>query len=203
MTATPYLVPCLVALRSEFDRLDPGRDRAADGWIGDAAHQAKTSDHNPDALGRVLAVDVDSSGPWPLPFDTYVQLVVARQRAGYDGRLEYVIWNRLIASRDSVWRWVTYTGSSDPHIGHGHFSARHDHTGQGDTSPWGIEELMTPDDIGKIASAVWAAGFGTGDNRETSGERLGHVDQVADQLNAKLDQVLTRLDALEKPPAAA
>jgi hypothetical protein len=201
VSPTPFLVNCLVELRAEFNAVAPGRDKGADGWIGDAAHQAKTSDHNVDALGRVLAVDIDSTGPWPAPFDAYVQLVVARQRAGLDDRLEYVIWNRLIASRSIGWRWVTYTGSSDPHTGHAHFSARHDHTGQGDTSPWGIEELMTPDDIGKIAAAVWAAGFGTGDNRETSGERLGHVDQVADQLNAKLDQVLTRLDALEKPVA--
>jgi hypothetical protein len=131
--ATPYLVPCLVTLRSEFNALSPGRDKGADGWIGDAAHSARTSDHNPDALGRVLAVDIDSTGPWPVPFDGLVESLRA------DDRLEYIIWNRRIASRDQGWTWRTYTGTADPHTNHAHFSARHDHTGNTSTAPWGLK----------------------------------------------------------------
>jgi hypothetical protein len=103
--ATPYLVPCLVTLRSEFNALSPGRDKGADGWIGDAAHAARTSDHNPDALGRVLAVDIDSTGPWPggvTDFNAFNMMVESLRG---DDRLEYIIWNRRIASRDQGWTW--------------------------------------------------------------------------------------------------
>jgi hypothetical protein len=134
---TPYLVPCLVVLRSEFNELSPNRDKGADGWIGDTAHQVHTSDHNPDALGRVLAIDIDSTGPWPKPFDTLVESLRG------DDRLEYIIWNRRIASRDQGWTWRTYTGTADPHTNHAHFSARHDHTGNNSIAPWGL----TGDDV--------------------------------------------------------
>ena len=60
--ATPYLVRTLRILREEFDAAHPGRDRKHDGWIGDAAHQLGKSDHNPDELGRVCAVDLTASG---------------------------------------------------------------------------------------------------------------------------------------------
>ena len=46
--ASWILVPCLVSLRSEFNKLAPGRDKASDGSIGDTAHQQESSDHNPD-----------------------------------------------------------------------------------------------------------------------------------------------------------
>lgn len=195
----PYLVPCLVQLRAEFDEIEPERDTASDGWIGNEAHQHEVSDHNPDALGRVLALDLDSTGPWSdAQFVDYVNLIVARQRAGWDGRLEYVIWDRHIASRSTGWRWVSYTATADPHTGHAHFSARHDHTGEGSTAPFYLEEAMLTDaTIAKIADAagavaaakVWAAAGGSGTARETTFERLGHVDQAVDQINAKLDEL--------------
>lgn len=145
--ATPYLVACLATLRAEFNALSPNRDKGSDGWIGDAAHQAGTSDHNPDAQGRVLAIDIDSTGPWPVPFDDLVNSTVG------DARLEYIIWNRRITTRDTGWVWRPYTGTSDPHTGHAHFSARHDHTGNTSTATWGIEDFMSLD-VNDI-KAIW------------------------------------------------
>jgi hypothetical protein len=135
-----YLVPCLVRLRTEFNEMSPNRDKGADGSIGDAAHQSRASDHNPQADGRVLAVDIDSTGPWPggvTDFNAFNMMVESLRG---DSRLEYIIWNRRIASRDQGWTWRTYTGTADPHTGHAHFSARHDHTGNDSTAPWGLTE---------------------------------------------------------------
>lgn len=182
MTA-PYLVACLVTLRAEFNQLAPNRDKGADGWIGDPAHAARTSDHNPDSAGRVLAVDVDSTGPWPVPFGELVELLRG------DARLEYIIWNRRIASRSQGWTWRTYTGSSDPHTGHAHFSARHDHTGNTSTAPWPVEDTVTPADRKAIvadvvaaltpkldaAASAWDDEFGRDENRESAGQRLAEI----------------------------
>jgi len=147
---SPYLVACLATLRAEFNALSPHRDKGADGWIGDTAHQARTSDHNPDSAGRVLALDIDSTGPWPDEFSSIVESLRG------DSRLEYIIWNRRIASRGTNWSWQTYTGTSDPHTSHAHFSARHDHTGNTSTATWHLEDFMplTEADVKAVAAEV-------------------------------------------------
>lgn len=188
MTAA-YLVACLGTLREEFNRLGPGRDKGADGWIGDPAHAATTSDHNPDAQGRVLAVDIDSSGPWPVDFGTVVESVRG------DFRLEYIIWNRRIASRSQDWAWRAYTGTNDPHTGHAHFSARHDHTGNTSTEPWSVEDFVElskaqMEEIANLAAAkVWAAAGGAAGARETAFDRLAHIDAVVDVILSRLPDV--------------
>ena len=168
------LVPCLVALRSEFNAVAPNRDRGADGAIGDSNHKS-SSDHTPDEDSDVLrdhdaddknevhALDIDSSGPWPggpAWFDDAILALVERERAEYlsptaVGRLKYVIWNRRIAERSNGWRWRKYTATADPHTNHAHFSARYESGPEADTRPWGIQEDdMTPEEI---AAAVLTA----------------------------------------------
>lgn len=207
MTA-PFLVACLVELRAEFNHLSPDRDKGSDGWIGDAAHQAEVSDHNPDSQGRVLALDIDSTGPWPRPFGDLVELMRG------DSRLEYIIWNRRIASRSQGWTWRTYTGTSDPHTGHAHFSARHDHTGNTSTAAWPLEDIVTPQDIKDIVEAVMAAPVKVGDDTWRLDSAIGYaaretylidkalppavsiptVDQIA-------EAVAARLGVVTPPPA--
>lgn len=145
MAPAPFLVPCLVELRAEFNALNPTRDKGADGWIGDAAHQDRTSDHNPRANGAVLAIDIDVTGPWPdgTSLGDYVTFIIDRQRSGADSRLEYVIFQRRIYSRASAWLPKTYAGT-DPHTNHAHFSGRHDGAGQNSTADWQIEEVAMP-----------------------------------------------------------
>lgn len=182
---TAYLVPCLVQLRYEFNRLNPHRDKSSDGWIGDAAHQATTSDHNPDGLGRVLAVDVDRTGPWPagVTFDDCVDLIIGRCRSGREDRLEYVIWDRQIWSRSYGWVTRPYTGSS-PHTEHGHFSARHDHHGQSDTRGWNLlsllpeEPIMAQVSIDSDSVQRIASKMGLDLNNDVSGVAAGTRRQV-------------------------
>jgi hypothetical protein len=143
------LVPCLVALRREIDRVAPGRDRRSDGTIGDAAHQRSVSDHNDDEVGRVPvrdadskhevhALDVDADLRTPgVTMAGIVDKIVKRCRAGKEKRLTYIIFNRKIWSASRGWAERAYTGAS-PHTEHAHFSASYVTAHESDTSPWGI-----------------------------------------------------------------
>lgn len=114
--ASYFLAPSLVELRNELNFTHRTRDKSSDGWIGDTAHQARKSDHNPDyaAGGIVRAIDIDKDG-----IDTATLL----RRACADPRVEYVIWNRKIYTRQNGFRAAAYTGSN-PHDKHMHISIR-------------------------------------------------------------------------------
>jgi hypothetical protein len=157
------LVPCLVSLRNEFNRLAPERDKASDGSIGDAAHQQEPSDHNPDETGRtpyedadhineVHAIDVDDDlhkTGWSM--QKCVEIIVTRHREVRDDRLQNVIYNRRIWSRSWGWTARAYTGAS-AHTEHAHFSARYTTAQERDTRPWG---LLEADDVTKSEFTSW------------------------------------------------
>src|SRR5690242_2829053 len=54
-----YLNPFLTSWRGQVNGFFPKRGKASDGTIGDAAHSARTSEHNPDTDGSVDAWDCD------------------------------------------------------------------------------------------------------------------------------------------------
>jgi hypothetical protein len=145
------LVPCLSSLRAEFNALAPDRDKASDGSIGDAAHSASVSDHNPAADGQVHAIDVDDDlrrAGWDMA--RAVQIIVTRHRYGADDRLQNVIYKApgqgsKIWSRSWGWTARAYTGSN-PHDKHAHFSARYTTAQENDTRPWGLLAAQAADD---------------------------------------------------------
>lgn len=197
-----FLVTCLKQLRTEFDALSPNRDTGADGSIGDAAHQAEsTSDHNPDSQGRVLAIDIDTTGPWPTAGGllTYVNYILGRCRSGAENRLEYVIYQGKIYSRNTSTPWSrqSYSGASQ-HFDHAHFSARHDHTGNTSGSSWGLTEefdvALTPDDLGNIAAAVWAAKFNSSGSI-TANSRLADIAAGTAALQVTAQGILANVTA--------
>jgi len=110
----------------------PASNRAEDGWIGDAAHQAETSGHNPDdtpgsraeysdadTIAEVRAIDKDAR----LNSTITMQQVVDRMLAtpGDLVRLRYIIFNGYIWRKAGGWKRETYTGK-DKHRTHAHFS---------------------------------------------------------------------------------
>ncbi len=151
----------LTSLRAEFNDLAPGRDKGADGMVGDSAHQAESSDHNPDdtqgsrtphtdtdTIPEVHALDVDSTGPWPagMMMAAAVSEVVAFCKArGTRSPLNYVIWDHHIYEYP-VWSKQDYDGT-DPHTNHAHFSSRYG-SGTGTSNPenypgpWCLEETF-------------------------------------------------------------
>lgn len=133
------LIDGLAVLRSEFDQINPHRDRSSDGWIGDASHAARTSDHNPDAGGVVHAIDVDVDG---VPMGRIVAFLVARCKTGAEDRLQYIIYRRTIWSRSWGWGARRYTGL-DPHTNHAHFSSRYAGLAGGGQA-WGIAAAFRP-----------------------------------------------------------
>lgn len=153
MTVRPWtLAPCLVVLRNQVNAIAPSRLKASDGTIGDEAHAASKSEHNPDAQGIVRAIDItqdpdDRDGDPRNDFDAgklAAQLVASRDR-----RILYVIWNRRIARSYPkpgipAWAWSTYTGS-DPHTNHVHLSVVPDDRAN-NTNPWRISAAPTQED---------------------------------------------------------
>lgn len=199
----PYLAPCLVVLRNEFNLENPNRDKGSDGWIGDAAHQDEVSDHNPDSKGRVLALDVDATGPWPtgLTLDDYVNFIVDAHQAGDDNRLEYAIRNRKIYERSNGYQARNYTGK-DPHTGHAHFSARHDFTGFDNKGEWfmlsGTDRAFITTtirtEVAKVAEDVWEFGLQRPGEKTgtltTAGAYQRYTDVVTDAAANKVIEAL-------------
>jgi hypothetical protein len=115
-----WLSKAAVQLREQTDDCFPDRKRASDGWIGDARHSARVSDHNPNEQGEVCAIDIDAglSNQDGVSFDLADQI---RQAAKTDKRILYVIHAAKIASPKLFWRWRKYTGIN-PHHKHIHIS---------------------------------------------------------------------------------
>lgn len=136
MAAKPKLAGSLVNLRAEIDLRWPKRDRRTDGWIGDAAHQARESDHNPDSRGIVHAIDIDKDG--------IVPNVVVEHCIRDDRPTSYVIWNRQIWSRSKDWKPRKYTGSN-PHTDHIHVSCMYGAHWESTEWHWGVATADTPE----------------------------------------------------------
>lgn len=127
------LAPALDQLFDDVNRLWPTRSKALDGTIGDAAHAARKSEHNPNREpgddvpdGYVTAADITKAG-----------VDVARLLAALigDKRVWYVIHDGRIYSRTYDWVARYYTGSN-PHTHHVHVSLRQTKSACDDRSPW-------------------------------------------------------------------
>lgn len=125
----------LEVLRDECDALAPKRSKVNDGTIGDAAHQARPSRHNPNRYGVVTALDITHDPQNGM--DTYALFDYLAAHPHIC--LQYVVSNRRIAHRDEGWRVRAYRGSN-PHLGHIHVAV-----GRGpDSDPTGPYDIRTP-----------------------------------------------------------
>lgn len=109
------LARSLESLRAQVNDCYPGRSKKSDGWIGDPAHAARTSDHNPNKAGVVTALDITHDPSGGLDAGKLAEIL----RASGDPRIKYIISNRRIANSGKPWR--KYTGSN-PHTMHVHVS---------------------------------------------------------------------------------
>jgi hypothetical protein len=123
--STSYrLSKCAIQLREQIDDSFPDRDRTSDGWIGDSRHAARESDHNPDALGWVRAIDVDrdlSGKAKPDIMPNLADQIRLFAKSDSRKRITYIIFNGQIASPLLGWKWRKYSGINK-HNHHCHIS---------------------------------------------------------------------------------
>lgn len=125
---TWYLNPAMSSLRGHFDKEWPRRSTRSDGTLGDAAHSARQSEHNPDRDGSVDALDITDD-------DRHFNLdhVIAELIASGDRRLKRVIRNYRIWQKNVGW---SAYGGINGHTLHAHFES--DPRYENDGSPWRI-----------------------------------------------------------------
>jgi peptidoglycan hydrolase-like protein with peptidoglycan-binding domain len=118
------VAPALERLHGQLNALAPRRSRTSDGAVGDAAHAARTSDHNPwFCLAGQRYVTARDWTHDPRGGLDCAQLAAAL-RDGRDRRVKYVIWARHIMAGfagPAPWTWRPYRGSN-PHDKHLHVS---------------------------------------------------------------------------------
>lgn len=120
----------IAAAFAEANKKWPKRSKISDGTIGDTAHAARKSDHNPDASGIVHAFDITHDPKAGVDCTKLADHLVQKK----DARVKYIIWSkRIIESRD--WTWKEYKGSN-PHTKHMHVSIHSSATAEKDVSPW-------------------------------------------------------------------
>ncbi|MDL5055908.1 LysM peptidoglycan-binding domain-containing protein [Geitlerinema calcuttense] len=137
----------LGTLRSQVNAAYPNRDKASDGWIGDAAHAKNTSDHNPwikikensKTVGIVTALDIDKDLSATEKVGRIVDALVLHK----DKRIKYIIWNsRIISSYAAngyaAWVWRPYSGKNK-HTEHVHISVKAEQQFFDDASDWRLD----------------------------------------------------------------
>jgi hypothetical protein len=118
-----------VTLRDQLNARFPNRDKRSDGWIGDSAHSARTSDHNPDKRGWVHAIDIDENfghGKWRngRNAQALADQILAYARSGLPGadRVKYVVYENAIASGTYKATWFKWRKGNWGHEAHVHVS---------------------------------------------------------------------------------
>lgn len=117
----------LDALLNQVNALYPTRSKSSDGWIGDAAHAARKSDHNPNSAGVVQAIDITHDPARGFDSYKFADMLVRNK----DPRVKSIISNsRICSTPESIrvngytgpaWVWRGYDGSNS-HSQHVHIS---------------------------------------------------------------------------------
>lgn len=168
MTTAPYRESRATArLKADVDALFPGRDRVSDGWIGDAAHATRASDHNPWVkdhwgVGVVTARDITEWDP-PGKIKELDDWLVSRIIENRDGRVKYLIHEGRVYSGTQqdhpAWQPRPYYGINQ-HEHHLHVSVKSDPGHYDDGSSWNLKPPSRRDlkvSLRKLRK-VWGSG---------------------------------------------
>lgn len=194
----------ILRLRDQIDAAWPQRSRASDGTIGDPAHQARTSDHNPESPPppgnpdqQVDALDITHD---PVHGPDLAELTEAI-RLSKDPRVKYVIYTRRIYSGSTgtqPWAWRPYSGD-DPHTNHAHVSVVDNPHDQ--IQDWSITMTTEEQDRAARVTNAWSAGV----SKTSKGEVVAPVDwRIRDEKwQASVSSALAASAARESAAIAA
>lgn len=142
----------LLQLQVQLDEAAPDRAKP-DGFIGDADHQNRTSDHNPWCDGVVVTAgdfkDDDDAG-------ANMRRISESLRQSQDKRIKYVIhegqmFSSYPTSTHAAWTWRPYSGPNG-HFTHMHISVQCD-ASKDSTAKWQIgewDEMATKAEVRKL-----------------------------------------------------
>lgn len=129
------LASSLLTLRNQVNVHSPTRNKASDGTIGDQAHAAGKSDHNPDRDGVVRAIDITHDPE----HGVHTKHLAEALRQSRDPRIAYVVSHgEIFSSTVQPWVWRKYTGKH-PHTSHVHISVAMSKALYDDPSPWDLK----------------------------------------------------------------
>lgn len=129
-----YLAPSLDQLRGEVNARWPKRSKRSDGTIGDEAHSARKSDHNPNRRGSVNAIDITAKG-----ISTGALIAAAKKHPS----VRYIIFNRRIMNRD-IGNFSPRPYRGNPHTAHVHISIYQHASAETDRRSWGVADAVAP-----------------------------------------------------------
>lgn len=129
----------LDTLLKQVNERYPTRSRKSDGWIGDAKHASRSSDHNPwvkdGSMGIVTAIDITHDPANGLHARELAETLIASR----DPRIKYIISEgQICSSKQQPWVWRKYSGSNG-HFHHVHISVMADKSLYDDARDWKLE----------------------------------------------------------------
>lgn len=203
----PNLNEALEQLNARF----PNRDKASDGSIGDASHQARQSSHNPDRTGNpewrdgdskdeVRARDFDADLRDPnVTMEDVVQLWVKLARAGILWWVRYIIYKGRIWHKSDNFQTRVYTGSNR-HDHHVHVNS--DYTQAADEvrgTNWHLDELFpakAKKSVAQLAKEVIRGDWGNGEERK---RRLTAAGYDYNAVQAEVNRLLNTKPSTPSP----
>lgn len=202
----PVLIPAARAFQRDLDKVAPNRVKP-DGWIGDAAHRQRESDHNPDETGKVPiidadkidevhAIDVNHDLRSSISMESIVQKLLDRCRKGLEKRIRYIIYKRRIWKASNGWKEEYYDGDN-PHDHHVHLSFSYTTSLEADTSSYELGgNSMDTAQAYQLRTLVYqlAAITANGTNWKVTASSYGPEKSGVNGLAAKLEQILDAID---------
>jgi murein L,D-transpeptidase YcbB/YkuD len=178
----------ILKMRDQFNAACPRRNKSSDGFIGDAKHASRSSDHNPwvkDGKTGVVTAGDFTHDPGNGMHTWDIAEFLRTQR---DPRIKYVISNRRIfSSVQNAWTWRKYTGSN-PHSSHMHVSVHSTKNHYDAEHPWkllGSAPVVPPDPDSPAQRPILRKG--------ATGEFVVEVQTVLQPAAGKIDGVFGSL----------